>query len=116
MKHFHVFLAYAHSSMLKATAQHQGIQLVGELASCAGCSMANEICAPTPHHTTAWAATPMDMVHIYTVESYEASLGGSRYVVLLVDNASRLHFRCRQGGRASGQARHRRRVHKLGIH
>ena len=31
INHFHVFLAHAHSSVLKATAQQHGIQLVGGL-------------------------------------------------------------------------------------
>ena len=37
INHFHVSLAHAHSSVLKATAQQHGIQLVGELAPCSGC-------------------------------------------------------------------------------
>ena len=49
---FHVLLAHAHSSVLKATALQHGIQLIGELAPCSGCSMAKDIRALTPHHTT----------------------------------------------------------------
>ena len=37
VNHFHVFLAHAHSSMLKATTLQPGIQLVGELTPCSGC-------------------------------------------------------------------------------
>ena len=37
INHFHVSLAHAHSSVLKATARQHGIQLVGELAPCSGC-------------------------------------------------------------------------------
>ena len=37
---FQVPLAHAHSSVLKAAAQQQDIQLEGELAPCFGCSMA----------------------------------------------------------------------------
>ena len=36
INHFHVSLADAHSSVLKATALQHGIQLVGELAPCSG--------------------------------------------------------------------------------
>ena len=36
------------------------------------------------------AKGPMDLVHIDTAGPYPASLGGSRYVIVFVDNASRL--------------------------
>ena len=89
INHFHVSLAQAHSSVLKATALQHGIQLVEELAPCSGCSMAKGIRAPTPHHTTSRAAAPVDMVHIDTAGPFQESLGGSRYVVMFVDSASR---------------------------
>ena len=89
INHFHVFLAHAHSSVLKATALQHGIQLVGELTPCLGRSMAKGVLRPTPHHTTSLAATPMDMVHTDTAGPFQGSLGGSRYVVMFVDNASR---------------------------
>ena len=75
INHFHVSPAYAHSSVLKATAKQHDIQLVGELAPCSGCLM---------------AVTPMDMVHIDTAEPFQESLVGSRYVVMFVDSDSRL--------------------------
>ena len=89
INHFHVSLAHAHSSVLKATARQHGIQLVGELVPCSGCSMAKGIRASTPHHTTSRAAAPLDMVHIDTAGPFPKSLGGSRYVVMFVDSASR---------------------------
>ena len=89
INHLHVSLAHAHSSVLKATAQQRGVQLVGELAPCSGCSMAKGIRAPTPHRTTSRAAAPPDMVHIDTAGPFPESLGGSRYVVMFVDSASR---------------------------
>ena len=89
INHFHVSLAHAHSSVLKATARQHGIQLEGELAPCSGCSMAKGIRASTPHHTTSRAAAPLDMVHIDTAGPFPESLGGSRYVVMFVDSASR---------------------------
>ena len=89
INHFHVSLAHAHSSVLKATARQHGIQLVGELAPCFGCSMAKGIRASTPHHTMSRAAAPLDMVHIDTAGPFPESLGGSRYVVMFVDSASR---------------------------
>ena len=88
INHFHVSLVHAHSSVLKATAQQHSIQLVGELAPCAGCSMAKGIRAPTPHRTTSRAAAPLDRVHIDTAGPFPQFLGGSRYVVMFVDGAS----------------------------
>ena len=87
--HFHVSLAHAHSSVLKATARQHDIQLVGELAPCSKCSMAKGMHAPTPHRTTSRAATPLDMVHIDTAGPFLELLGGSCYVVMFVDSASR---------------------------
>ena len=89
IKHFHVSLAHAHSSVLKATARQHDIQLVGELAPCSRCSMAKGIHASTPHRTTSRAAAPLDMVYINTVGPFLELLGGSRYVVMFVDSASR---------------------------
>ena len=87
INHFHVSLAHAHSSVLKAAVQQHGIQQVGELAPCAGCSVKG-IRASTPHHTISRAATSMDMVRIDTAGPYQDSLGGSRCVVMFVDSAS----------------------------
>ena len=89
INHFHISLAHAHPSVLKATAQQHGIQLVVELAPCSGCSMAKGIRAPTPHRTMSRAAAPLDLVHIDTAGPFPESLGGSRYVVKFVDSASR---------------------------
>ena len=89
INHFQVSFAHAHSSVLKATAQQHGIQLVGELAPCSGCSMAKGIRAPTPHRTTFRAVAPLDLVHIDTAGPFPESLGGWRYVVMFVDSASR---------------------------
>ena len=89
INHFHVSLAHAHSSVLKAIALQHGIKLMGELAPCSGYSMAKGIRAPTPHHTTSRAEAPMDMTHIDTAGPIQESLEGSRYVVMFVDSASR---------------------------
>ena len=97
INHFHVSLAHAHSSVLKATSQQHGIQLVGELAPRSGCSMAKGIRTPTPHRITSRAAAPLDLVHIDTARPFPESLGGSRYVVMFVDSASR--FQCPYGTR-----------------
>ena len=61
---FHVSPAHAHASVMKATAEQHGVRLTKELVSCAACSMARGNRAPTPHHTTARAKRPMELVHI----------------------------------------------------
>ena len=90
INHLHVSLAHAHASVLQATARQHSFWLTGELVSCSACSMAKGNRAPTAHHTTARAKRPMELVHIDTAGPFPASLGGSRYVVMFVDSASRL--------------------------
>ena len=81
--------AHAHSSVLKATALQHGIQLVGELAPCSGCSMTEGIRASTPHHTMSRAAATIHMVHIHTTGPFRESLGGLRHAAMFVDSATR---------------------------
>ena len=88
--HLHVSLAHAHASVLQGTARQHSFRLIGELVSCSACSMAKGNRAPTTHHTTARAKKPMELIHIDTAGPFSASLGGSRYVVMFVDSASRL--------------------------
>ena len=49
--------------------------------------------APTPHHSTRGATQPLKLVDIDTAGPYSTSPGGSRYVVMFVDSASRLQWR-----------------------
>ena len=90
INHLHVSLAHAHASVLQATARQHGFRLTGQLVSCSACSTAKGNRAPTPHHTTARAKRPMELIHVDTTGPFPASLGGSRYVVMFVDSASRL--------------------------
>ena len=100
VNNFHVSLAHAHSSVPKAPDQQHGIQLMRERAPCSGCSMAKGIRASTLHRTTSRAAAPLDMVHIDTAGPFPESLGGSRYVVMFVDSASRFQRPYGTGTRA----------------
>ena len=88
--HLHVSLGDAHTSVLHATARQRGFRVTGELVSCSAYSMAKGNRAPTAHHTTARAKRPMELIHIDTASPFPASLGGSWYVVMFVDSASRL--------------------------
>ncbi|CAN0004374.1 unnamed protein product, partial [Ascophyllum nodosum] len=58
--------------------------------SCSECTTAKRNRASPTHHTTARAKRPMELVHIDTAGPFSASLGGSRYIVMFVDRASRL--------------------------
>ena len=90
INHLHISLAHARTSVLKATAKQHGIRLTGKLVPCSACSRAKGHRAPTPHHATRRATHPLGLVHIDTARPYPTSLGGSRYVVMFVDSASRL--------------------------
>ena len=90
INHLHVSLAHAHASVLRATEWQHGFRLIGELVSCSACSMAKGNRAPTTHHTTAPTKRPMELIHIDTAGPFPASLGGTRFVVMFVDSASRL--------------------------
>ena len=88
--HMRVSLAHAHASVLKATAKQHGIRFIGEQVSCSACSRAKGYRASTPHHATRRATQPLGLVHIDTAGPYPTFPGGSRYVVMFVDSASRL--------------------------
>ena len=90
INHLHVSLAHAHASVLKETAKQHGIRLTGELVSCSASSRAKGHRAPTPHHATRRATQWLGLVHNDTAGPYPTSLGGSWYVVMFVDSASRL--------------------------
>ena len=77
INHFHVSLVHAHGSVL-----------TGELVSCSACSRAKGNLTPTPHHATRRVTQPLGLVHIDTTGPYPTSLGGSRYVVMVVDSTS----------------------------
>ena len=90
INHLHVSLVHAHASVLQATARQHDFHLTGQLVSCSACSMAKGNRSPTAHHTTARAKRSMGLIHVDTPGPFPASLGGSRYVVMFVDSASRL--------------------------
>ena len=55
----------------------------------AGCVEAKGVRAGVPRRTTSRAARPMETAHIDLAGPYEASTGGSIYLIMLVDRASR---------------------------
>ena len=99
----HVSLAHAYASVLKVTAKQHGIRLIGELVSCSACSREKEDRPPTPHHVTRRVTQLLELVHIDTAGPYPTFLGGSRYVVMFVDSASRRQRTVRRARKERGR-------------
>ena len=89
INHFHASSGHQHERLLRQTAQQHGVTLMGVLQPCGGCLEAKRIRAGTPRRTTSRAGRPMETVHIDLSGPYEASLGGSVYLIMFVDSASR---------------------------
>ena len=90
INHFHVSLVHALANVLKSTAKRNGIRLTGQLVSYSDCSWTEGNRAPTRHHSTGRAPKPLGLTDIDTAGPYPTSRGGSRYVVMSIDCASRL--------------------------
>lgn len=86
----HVSLGHVHDDILGQTAKKHGIRLTRELISCSACSRGKGQMTRTTNRTTTRAK-----VHVDTAGPYPVSLGGSRYMMMFVDNVSRLQ---RPGG------------------
>ena len=89
INHFHFSSAYLRERLLRETARQHGITLTGVLQPCGGCLEAKVVRAGVPRRTTSRAGKPMETVHIDLVDPYEASMGGSVYLIMFVDSASR---------------------------
>ena len=87
---FHVTYAHVNEFILRATAGQHGIRLTGQLVPCAGCSMAKRINAAVPRSKSSREKFPGELVHIDLAGPYEASSGGSEYVIMFTDSAPRL--------------------------
>ena len=89
INHFHFSTGHLGENLLRATALQHGIISTGVLQPCAGCVEAKGVRAGVPRRTTSRAARPMETAHIDLAGPYEASIGGSVYLIMLVDSASR---------------------------
>lgn len=90
INYLHVSLAHAHTEGLKQTAKQHVVRLTVELLSCSACARAKVKRTCTSHRTTGRATISLGLGDIDTAGSYPTSLGGSRYVAIFVDSASRL--------------------------
>ena len=88
INHFHSS-GHLSESLVRETARQYGITLPGELRPCSGCLEVKGMRAGVPRRTTSRAGRPMETVNIDSAGPYEASMGGSAYLIMFVDNASR---------------------------
>ena len=74
---------------VRKTAKQQGITLTGILQPRDGCLVPKDVRAGVPRRTTSRAGKPMEAVHIDLSCPYEASMGGTVYLIMFVDSTSR---------------------------
>ena len=87
---FHVSLSHANETLLRATAEQQGIQLTGVLQPCAGCAEAKGRRASVSRRHGLRAGAVLDVVHLDLTGPHPRTLGGSYYMLMCVDSKSRL--------------------------
>ena len=83
---FHFSSGPLNERLLGETAQQHGITLTGVLQSCGGCLEAKGVRGGVPRRTTLRAGRPMETAHTDLAGPYEASMGGSLYLIMFVDS------------------------------
>ena len=86
---FHFSSGHLNERLLRKTAKKQGVILTGVLQPCGGCLEAKGLRIGVPRRTASRARWPMETVHIDLAGPYEPSMGGSVYLIMFVDSASR---------------------------
>ena len=89
INHFHVSSGHLNERLLREAAGQHRITLKGVLQPCGGWLEAKGVRAGVPRRTTSRPRTPMGTVHIDLAGPSEASMGGSRHLIMFVDKASR---------------------------
>ena len=87
ISYFQSSFGHKHERLLREMVQQHGITLTGMLQPCGGCFEAKGIRAGTSRRTTSREGRSMETVHIDLSGSYEASLGGSVFLIMFVDSA-----------------------------
>ena len=85
----HVALAHSHAETLRETARQHGVEVVGELVSCAGCSEAKRRRMPVPKSTNSRSTKPFERLFVDLSGKRLASSGGHHYLMMIVDDFSR---------------------------
>ena len=85
--HFLVSSGHVNEHLLRKRAGQHGITLAGVLRPGVGCLEAKVERDVVPRRTTLRAGMPVETVHTDLAGPYEASMGGSHYLIMFVDNA-----------------------------
>ena len=72
----HVALAHSHAEILRETARQHGVEVVGELVPCAGCSEAKGRRMPVPRSTNSHSTIPFKRLFVDLSGKRPASSGG----------------------------------------
>ena len=85
----HVALAHLHVEALRKTASQHGVEVVGELVPCAGCSEAKGRRMRVPRSTNSRSTKPFQRLFVDLPRKRPASSGGHYYLMMIVDDFSR---------------------------
>ena len=86
----HVALAHSHAETLRETARQHGVEVVGELVPCAGCSEAKGRRMPVPRSTNSRSTKPFERLFVDLPGKRPASSGGYHYLMMIVDDFFRV--------------------------
>ena len=85
----HVALAHPHAETLRETAREHGVEVVGELVPCAGCTEAKGRRMPVPRSTNSRSTKPFERLFVYLSGKRPASSGVHHYLMMIVDDFPR---------------------------
>ena len=88
----HVALAHPHAETLRETARQHGVEVVGELVHCAGCSEAKGRSMPVPRSTNNRLTKSFEPLFVDMSGKRPALSGGHHYVMMIVDDFSRFEW------------------------
>ena len=89
INHVRVSSSHLNERLMRETPKQHGVTLTGVLQPSGGCLEAKGVRAGLPRRTTSRAGKLVATVHIDLAGPYEASVGGSVYLITFVDSASR---------------------------
>jgi len=79
-----------HLSDVRTTAQQQGIRLVGKLGACSVCERGKASARPVKKYREERTTQRLELVHTDIAGPVDPSFEGSRYVIIFVDDYSRM--------------------------
>ena len=82
-------LAHPRAETLRETARQHGVEVVGELALCAGCSEAKGRRMPVPRSANSRSTKRFKGLFVDLSGKHPASCGGHYYLMMIVDGFSR---------------------------